>query len=182
MRRLLALLLLTGCGFFSKSSPPKLYALDRVAPAAPSAARGTLPIGIDAVELPPGIDRKELVVRQPDHRLDVRPGEQWSAPFKDIVLHTLAFDLAARLPVGAVVLPGETRPAAIRGIDVTFEELAPQADRTVVLDARWVVHEPGRADVAHHDRIVANVTSLDGPQIATGLSQVLAALADRMVQ
>lgn len=182
MRRLLALLLLTGCGFFSKSSSPKLYALDRVAPAAPAAARGTLPIGIDAVELPPGIDRKELVVRQPDHRLDVRAGEQWSAPFKDIVLHTLAFDLAARLPVGAVIVPGETRPAAIRGIDVTFEELAPQADRTVVLDARWVVHEPGRADVAHHDRIVANVTSLDGPQIATGLSQVLAGLADRMAQ
>lgn len=182
MRRLLALLLLTGCGFFSKSSSPKLYALDRVAPAAPVAVRGTLPIGIDAVELPPGIDRKELVVRQPDHRLDVRAGEQWSAPFKDIVLHTLAFDLAARLPVGAVIVPGETRPAAIRGIDVTFEELAPQADRTVVLDARWVVHEPGRADVAHHDRITANVTSLDGPQIATGLSQVLAGLADRMAQ
>jgi len=44
------------------------------------------------------------------------------------------------------------------------------------------VREPGRAAVAHHDRIVVNVASLDAPQIATGLSQALAGLADRMTQ
>ena len=138
-RRLAPLLLFAACGFFSKSAPPKLYTLDRVAGAA-AAARAALPIGIDAVELPPGIDRKELVVRQPDHRLEVRNSEQWSAPFKDIVLHTLAFDLAARLPVGTVIVPGEPRLAAAGSISVAFEELAANTDRTVVLDARWIVH------------------------------------------
>jgi len=178
-RRLAPLLLFAACGFFSKSSPPKLYTLDRVAGAA-AAARAALPIGIDAVELPPGIDRKELVIRKPDHRLEVRNSEQWSAPFKDIVLHTLAFDLAARLPVGQVILPGETRPAATTSIDVAFEELAAMSDHTVVADARWTVRPPGGVAVAHHDRIVVNVASLDAPQIATGLSQALAGLADRM--
>jgi uncharacterized lipoprotein YmbA len=181
MRRLVVLLLFTGCGFLSKSAPPKLYALDRIAPATPVAASASgLPLGIDAVELPPGVDRKEVVVRQPDHRLEVRNSEQWSAPFKDLVLHTLAFDLAARLPVGTVIVPGETKPAAMRSIDIAFEELAASSDRTVVADARWVVHEPGRADVAHRDRIVVPVTSLDAAQIATGISQALAGLADRM--
>jgi uncharacterized lipoprotein YmbA len=182
-RRLAPILLLTACGFFGKSSPPKLYALDRIAPAAAApaaAAVRALPIGIDAVELPPGVDRKEIVLRQPDHRLEVRSAEQWSAPFKDLVLHTLAFDLAARLPLGTVIVPGETKPAAMRTIDVAFEELAANADRTVVADARWVVHEPGRPDVAHHDRLVVNVPSLDAAQIATGISQALASLADRM--
>ena len=180
-RRLAPILLFTACGFFSKSAPPKLYALDRLPPAAPApAAARTLPTGIDSVELPPGVDRRELVVRQPDHRLEVRSSEQWSAPFKDLVLHTLAFDLAARLPVGQVIVPGETKPAAMRSIDVAFEELAATADRTVVADARWVVHEPGRPDVAHRDRIAVNVPSLDAAQIATGLSQALAGLADRM--
>jgi uncharacterized lipoprotein YmbA len=173
------LLLLAGCGFLSKSAPPKLYSLDRVAGAA-VAPHAALPIGIDGVELPPGIDRRELVVRQPDHRLEVRNSEQWSAPFKNLVLHTLAFDLAARLPVGMVILPGETKPATMRSIDVAFEELASLPDRTVVADARWVLHEPGRPDVAHHDRIVVNVASLDAAQIATGISQALASLADRM--
>lgn len=184
MRRLApaAMFLLSACGFLSKSAPPKLYALDRVAPAAAPAAavRAALPIGIDNVELPPGIDRRELVIRQPDHRLEVRSNEQWSAPFKALVLHTLAFDLAARLPVGGVILPGETKPATMRSIDVVFEELAAASDRNVVLDARWIVHEPGRADVAHHDRFVVNVASLDAAQIASGLSQALAGLADRM--
>ena len=179
-KRLVVLLFLTGCGFFSKSAPPKLYSLDRVAPAAVSATPALLPIGIDSVELPPGVDRREMAVRQPDNRLEVRSSEQWSAPFKEIVLHTLAFDLAARLPVGSVIVPGETKPAAMRAIDVAFEELAAHADRTVVLDARWIVREPGRPEVAHHDRIVVNVPSLDAAQIATGISQALAGLADRM--
>ena len=177
---LVAMLFLTSCGFLSKSAPPKLYALDRIAGAAAAAPRSTLPIGIDSVELPPGIDRREIVVRQPDLRLEVRGNEQWSAPFKSIVLHTLAFDLAARLPVGMVIVPGETKPAAMRAIDVAFEELAANADRTVVLDARWVVREPGRPEVAHRDRIVVNVASLDAAQIAAGMSQALAQLADRM--
>ena len=183
-KRLVVLLFLTGCGFLSKSAPPKLYSLDRIAPAAaaPATAPATLPIGIDSVEIPPGIDRRELVVRQPDHRLDVRSNEQWSAPFRDLVLHTLAFDLAARLPVGMVIVPGETKPAAMRSIDVAFEELAANADRTVVLDARWILREPGRPEVAHRDRIVVNVPSLDAAQIATGISQALAGLADRMAQ
>ena len=175
------LLLLAGCGFFSKSAPPKLYSLDRLPPTAPPAAAvRALPIGIDAVELPPGIDRREIVVRQPDHRLEVRGGEQWSAPFKNLVLHTLAFDLAARLPVGMVIVPGEAKPATMRSIDVAFEELAALSDRTVVADARWVLHEPGRPDIAHRDRLVVNVASLDAAQIATGISQALAGLADRM--
>jgi ABC-type transport auxiliary lipoprotein component len=79
-----------------------------------------------------------------------------------------------------VILPGETKPATMRSIDVVFEELAASSDRTVVANARWVLHEPGRPDVAHHDRIVVNVASLDAAQIATGISQALAGLADRI--
>jgi uncharacterized lipoprotein YmbA len=173
MRRLFFVLFLTGCGFLSKSAPPKLYSLDRVAGATVAAAG--LPIGIDNVELPPGVDRRELVVRQSDNRLEVRANEQWSAPFRDLVLHTLAFDLASRLPVGMVIVPGEPRPAAARAVSVSFEELAAHADRTVVLDARWIVQ-----NVAHHDRIVVNVPSLDAAAIAAGVSQALGGLADRM--
>jgi uncharacterized lipoprotein YmbA len=183
MRRVtpVALLLLAGCGFLSKSAPPKLYSLDRIPPATAAAAsvRG-LPIGIDGIELPPGLDRREVVVRQPDHRLEVRGGEQWSDSLKALVLHTLAFDLAARLPEGSVILPGEAKPNAMRSIDVVFEELAAGSDRVVTLDARWVLREPGRPDVTHHERLTATVASLDSAQIAGGISQVLAALADRI--
>lgn len=176
MRRLLFVLFLTGCGFLSKSAPPKLYSLDRVPPAAPLPARPpALPVGIDNVELPPGVDRRELVVRQPDNRLEVRSNEQWSAPFRDLVLHTLAFDLADRLPEGMVVLPGQPKPNAMRSMSIAFDELAAGPDKLFVLDARWTL-----GDVTHHERITQQLQSLDSPVLVTATSQALATLADRI--
>ncbi|HET7712373.1 MAG TPA: ABC-type transport auxiliary lipoprotein family protein, partial [Thermoanaerobaculia bacterium] len=105
-------LLLAGCGFFSRSKS-QYYSLEPMGPeAAPSAATMSgVPIGIDGVELPPGIDRKEIVVRGTDNRLEVRSAQQWASSLEQMVIHTLAFDLAKRLPVGMVVLPGQAKPA-----------------------------------------------------------------------
>jgi uncharacterized lipoprotein YmbA len=166
-------LLFCGCSFFSRTKN-SIYSLERIAPAAPAAKRGT-PIAIDSIELPPGLDRREIVVRKPDHQLEVRSNELWPASLQPLVLHTLVFDLASRVPEGMVVLPGETTPATIRSVDVVFEELAAGPDRNVVLDAHWIA-----AGVSHHERIVIDIPSLDSAQIAAGVSQALAALADRM--
>jgi len=176
----LLLLLLTGCSFFSRSQS-RFFSLDRIPPTTPAVAVRGLPIGIDGIELPPGLDRREIVVRKPDHQLEVRSTDQWSALLQPLVLHTLAFDLADRLPEGMMVLPGEARPAgAIRSIDVVFEELAAGPDAKVVLDGRWVLKEPGRPDVTHHELITINIASLDSANVATGVSQAVAALADRI--
>ena len=166
-------LLFAGCSFFSRTKN-NIYSLDRIAPGAPLTKRGT-PIAIDSIELPPGLDRREIVVRKPDHQMEVRSNELWPAPLQTLVLHTLAFDLASRLPEGMVILPGETQPATSRSVDVVFEELAAGPDRNVVLDARWIL-----GGVSHHERIVIDIPSLDSAQIATGMSQALATLADRM--
>ncbi|MCU1229483.1 MAG: hypothetical protein JWO97_2367 [Acidobacteria bacterium] len=176
---MLLLLCAPGCSFFSRSQS-RFYSLDRIAPASVTAARG-LPVAIEGVELPPGLDRREVVLRQADHQLQIRSAEQWSASLQPLVLHTLAFDLAARLPEGMVILPGAAKPLApTRSIDVVLEELAAGPGNTVVLDGRWVLRENNRADVTHHERITIEVTSLDSANIATGMSQAVAALADRM--
>jgi uncharacterized lipoprotein YmbA len=155
--------------------------LDRVPPVAPVARAAGLPIGINSVELPPGFDRKEIVVRQSNQQLDVRSTDQWPDSLAPLVLHTLAYDLADRLPVGLVVLPGEAKPiAAMRSIDVGFEDLAAGPDAKVTLDAHWVVHEAGRADVTHHDRLDVPLSSLDSVSVASGMSQAVATLADRI--
>jgi uncharacterized lipoprotein YmbA len=171
-RTMVLLLLLTGCSFLSKSKS-KIYSLERI-DGAPVAVRG-LPIGIGTIELPPGIDRKEVAVRKADHQLEVRGNELWSAPLEAAVLHTLAFDLASRLPEGMVVLPGQSQPGAMRTIDVVFGELAAGPEAKVVLDARWIV-----ANVAHHERIVVDVPSLDSASVADGVSRALGMLADRI--
>jgi uncharacterized lipoprotein YmbA len=177
MRRrllLVALLVANGCSFFSKSKNT-IYSLDPIAPAAPVAKRGTA-VAIETIELPPGIDRREIVVRKANRQLDVRTNELWPANLQPLVLHALAFDLASRLPEGMVVLPGESRPvAAPRGIDVVFEELTAGPENRVTLDARWTL-----AGVSHHEQIPIDIPSLDSGAVATGMSQALAALADRI--
>ncbi|HKO58504.1 MAG TPA: ABC-type transport auxiliary lipoprotein family protein [Thermoanaerobaculia bacterium] len=180
IRRLLPILILTGCGLFSRSQS-KFYSLDRIPPAAPPAAVAAVPVAIDGIELPPGLDRREVVVRQADHKLEVRSAEQWSASLQPLVLHTLAFDLAARMPEGMVILPGAAKPTgAIRSVDVVLEELAAGPNPVVVLDGRWTVTEPGRGRVTQHERITVDIASLDSANIATGMSQAVGMLADRM--
>jgi uncharacterized lipoprotein YmbA len=178
------LLLLASCSFFSQSKS-NFYALDPVSPASPVAAARGLPVGIGGIELPPGLDRRELVVRKADQQLDVRSTEQWAASLQPLVLHALAFDLARRLPEGMVILPGEAKPAGgVRSIDVVFEELAAGPDAKITVDARWVVHElvrdAARPEVTHHEHFTVDTGTLDSAKIATGMSQAIAMLADRI--
>ena len=184
MRRAIPMLLaltLGGCGFFSRTQS-RIYSLDRIPPAAPPAAtRGGLPVALDGIELPPGFDRKEIVVRKANQELDVRSAEQWSESLEPLVLHTLAFDLAGRLPEGMMVLPGELKPASqTRTIDVAFEDLAAGPDAKVTVDAHWIVKEPGRPDVAAHERFSIDIPGLDSANVASGTSRALGALADRI--
>lgn len=170
---LIALLVASGCSFFSKSKST-IYSLDPI-PGTATARKGT-PVAIDSVELPPGLDRREIVVRKANQQLDVRPNELWPANLQPLVLNALAFDLASRLPEGMVVLPGQSRPAAApRGIDIAFQELTAGPENRVTLDAHWTL-----AGTPHHERIAIDIPSLDSAAVATGTSQALAALADRI--
>lgn len=174
MRRLvILLLLLAGCGFL-KRTPNTFYTLDTI----PGTARATIagtPIGIDGVELPPGLDRREVSARAANNKLDVRGHHQWASPLEDMVVHTLSFNLASRLPEGMIVLPGQAKPGAMRSLYVTFEDLAPGPDNVFVLDARWSMGE-----LVRHERITVPLASAESPAVVAAMSQALAQLADRI--
>jgi uncharacterized lipoprotein YmbA len=181
---LLLLLLFAACSFFSQSKN-NFYALDPVSPTGPVVTMHGVAVGIGGIELPPGLDRRELVVRKADQQLDVRSTEQWAASLQPLVLHALAVDLARRLPEGTVILPGEAKPAGgVRSIDVVFEELAAGPDAKITVDASWVVHElvrdGSRPEVSHHEHFTVDTGTLDSAKIATGMSQAIAVLADRI--
>ena len=184
MRRagvLLLCFLTAGCGFFSRTKN-QYYSLETIAPAAGPAAVGGSPIGVDGVELPPGFDRRGIVARGAGHRVEIRGSHLWASPLEEMVIHTLAFDLAERMPQGMVVLPAQAKPSGpMRSLYVTFEDLAPGPDRVFVLDARWTLTTTGATQLAGRERITIDLSSLDSAQIAAGMSQALAALADRIV-
>ncbi len=171
-------ILLAGCGFL-KRPKNQFYSLDTL-PAEGAVVPVTgAPIGFDAIELPPGLDQRGLVIRGADHKVEVRGTDQWTASLEDMVLHTLAFDVANRLPEGMVILPGQEIPAGpTRSISVVFEELAPGPEPVFVLDARWTVSEqPG---LTRHERITVPMSSMESPQIVAAMSRSIATLADRI--
>jgi uncharacterized lipoprotein YmbA len=171
---------LAGCSIL-KRPQNQFYSLTTIPPAAaPARAASGTPIGIDGIELPPGLDRRGIVVRGADHKIEVRGTNQWTAPLEEMVLHTLSFDLAARMSEGMVILPGAAKPmSAMRSIFVNFEELAPGPEQTFVLDARWTLRAAD-TEVAHHERITIPMASMESAAIAEAMSQALAQLADRI--
>lgn len=174
-----AALLVAGCGFFG-GGKSTYYSLEPL-PGTRAAVTGS-PIGINALELPAGLDRREVSVRQSDHRLDVRGNQLWAESLETMVLHALAFNLASRLPEGMVVLPGQAKPdGPMRSIDVIFGELAASSDQVFVLDARCVVHEAGRADRTIHERVELRMESDESSEVVETMNEALAALADRIV-
>ena len=163
------LLLLASCSFFSRTKNT-YYSLESVPGTVVNAAGAPLALG--GIELPPGIDRREVVMRKADHSLDVRSAELWSAPLNDLVMHTLASDLAKRLPEAMFVLPGQVKPAGARTLYIVFEDLAANANGEFVLEARWA---------ARHERITVPLTSTKSADIVAAMNNALAMLADRVV-
>lgn len=172
VRRLAAplMFLAAGCSSFLSPTKSTIYTIDPI----PGTARNVTgtPIGIDSVELPAGLDRKEIVVRKANNQLDVRGTQQWPSTLSDVVMHALAFDLAGRLPVGMVVLPGEPKPAAMRSINVAFEQIGAGPEAKVTLEAVW--------NRTHREHVEIPIANLDSASVAAGMSQAIAALADRI--
>ncbi|MBW3563587.1 MAG: PqiC family protein [Acidobacteria bacterium] len=171
-----AALVVCSCGFFSRPDQ-QFFTLETIPPAQRSATIGANPVAIGTVELPPGLDRRGIVVRKSDHQLDIRGTHQWSDTLETVVLHTLAHDLAARLPDGEVILPGQSTPAGgVRSIDIIFEELAAGPETIFQLRARWTAD-----GLTRFDEISVPMSSLDSSEVASATSQALAQLADRIV-
>jgi uncharacterized lipoprotein YmbA len=172
--------LLGGCGFFS-AQKKDYFTIDAIPPAGARIAVQGLPVGIDTVQLPPAIERREVVVREESGQLNLRGRDLWGASLEALVMHALAFNLASRLPEGMVILPGQARPlGATRSIRVIAETFEAGPDQVVVLDARWILAGDGGAGTTTHERIEVPIGSLESADIANGMSLALAELSNRI--
>jgi uncharacterized lipoprotein YmbA len=140
---------------------------------------------VGEVHLPPELDRPALVRRLGDYRLDVMGTVRWPASLDAMVQRTLALDVAARLPLGRTVLPGQPTPhEGLRLFLVTFETFAAGPNRKVTLKAWWwLVDDQSRATLlARTSQIQVPLASDSGSDIAAAMSRALGQLADEMVQ
>jgi uncharacterized lipoprotein YmbA len=164
------------------SAPTQVYTLAAIAPAAVVAGYAGPPLRVDAVHVPPALDRIEMVSPVASDELQIDDSRHWSAPPGELSRQALTADLIARLPPGRVIFPHLAKPAGALGVDVDLLqfELDAQGAR---LQAAWAV----TADGTHADRgggsavLRTGRSGAGGAATAQALSTLLAQLADRIV-
>ena len=135
-------LLLISC----HSAPTRIYTLYAVVPVAPISRYAGPAIRVDAVHVPPALDRIEVVSDIAPGELKVSDLDHWSAPLAQVAKQALSADMGARLPSGRVIFPNLAKPEGTLGVSgdiLDFRSDTSGAD----LEASWII-TPTNPDAA----------------------------------
>jgi uncharacterized protein len=177
----IASLVLAGCG----SSPPsRFYTLSGVPP--DSASFGTPPtaLALGKLTIPSILDRPEIATRLSPTQLEFSEVRRWAAPLDTLVRQTLADDLSARTARPAATPNSATGPvpASVLVIEISQFDADPAGE--VTLDAHWSVTSAPQEPLttsAEHTLLHVPAKTGDADDVATTMSQALAALADQIL-
>jgi len=172
----LALLTLAGC---ASSPPTRFFALDPVSPGSAAAAADTsAAVKVDAVHIPPALDRDSMVRGESDNQLQISSQDRWAGDLGEMIRRVLTQDLAQRLPSGMVVAPESPAPASARGLVIDILTFQPQAGE-VVLDADWTLLQGMQADPLLRRSVHLTQSATPSAQgEAEAMSALLGQLAD----
>lgn len=178
----IAPLLLAGCG----SSPPTHYfSLKAVPPegGAPAARFKGPPIQVRDIQLPPTLDRLEMVVSGPGPQVNVLGSDRWAAPLKELVRQTLTQDLRDRLGEKAVLPPGApVQSGKVQVLILSMQRFSADSQGRVTLETSWSLGRgnPPKAVVTRQTKVQANAGSSAPGAVAEAMSRALGKLADRI--
>jgi uncharacterized lipoprotein YmbA len=140
-------------------------------------------VQLDAVRIPPDLDRPEVVTQIGANRVTVHDLDQWASPLGEMMRRTLAQDLLARLPAGSFVLPDAPAPAGVRGLVVDVLQLEARPGGQVTMQASWTLMAPGVRRATLTRDVELSAQSGPGPQgAAAATSLLIGQLADQMAQ
>jgi len=163
------------------SGPTRVFTLTPVVSASIANDYRGRPIRLDAVHIPPALDRIEILTQVAPGELRVNELDHWAAPLGQLVRQALTADLIARLPPGRVIFPHLAKPTGAIGVSVDL--LAFSADREgATLAVSWVGTVTGTQPPTGGGTLVLRTTlpATDAAAITSALSTLLAQLADRI--
>lgn len=174
------LLLLAWCS----SAPTQFYVLTATAGAGSRGGGfGSQPLIVGHVQLPGDLDRLAVVTRIGPNQLNVSNQDQWAGPFDEMIQRVLAADLAARLPPGSVLAPGDPVPAGgARTVVVNVRQFMGDSAGRLVLEADWSLLSPKTQKPVErrHELLTDNAGSGKTPEIVAAMSRLLGQLSDRI--
>jgi uncharacterized lipoprotein YmbA len=175
----LLILTLTAC---ASSPPTRFFALDPVSPgaspAADQAGGSHAAVKIDAVHIPPALDRDSMVRGESDNQLEISSQDRWAGDLGEMIRRVLTQDLAQRLPSGSVIAPESPAPPSARGLVVDILTFQPQGGE-VVLDADWTLLEGTQSNAVMRRSVHLTAPAASSAQgQAAAMSTLLGQLAD----
>ena len=143
-KRHVALLLMTAAVAGCRSSPPKhFYVLDPVPPRQGQSVTTKAVVQVAAVNIPPSIDRQEMVRESAAGSLQISDRNRWGAPLADMTQDVLTRDLMERLPADQVIPSRTSAPAGAYEITVDLLQFGGDATGDVVLQGGWSLYRLG---------------------------------------
>jgi hypothetical protein len=164
-----------------RGAPTRLFVPESVAPTVSPRPYDGPPIRVDAVHVPPSLDRVQMLGDIAPGELQVDDHDHWAAPLGLLARQTLTADLAARLPAGRVLFPSLAKPPGAQSLAVDI--LAFTADKHGArLEASWGLSSTlhGRDSSAPAVVLQYDHPSATPAAMAGALSDLLAQLADRI--
>ena len=187
MRKIvLAVILCTGLAGCGSSPPTHFFTLDPVAGNTAKTMAGP-PVQVNAVHMPPELDRLSMVRETSANALKVDEQNRWGAPLDDLARRVLVQDLSNRLPAGKVVPPDTPPPDNALSLVVDISRFQPDASGNVTLDAVWTLTKGTPSKMLHRAAVHLSDngggTSTDqqaAAQQAAAMSRLMGQLADRI--
>lgn len=180
MRRPWLLVLAGLCGLAaacSSSPPTRFFTLSPVPPAGAAKSYAGPPVKVADIQVPPDMDRLELVRQSAGNELSVDDFAHWAAPLGDLARTALTQDLAQRLPAGRVVYPDVPEPEGTWHLSVDLLSFTCAPDRAS-LEASWSLSAKSKPAGSPRQLRLSGSCGIDGPAEAAALSSLLGQLAD----
>ncbi len=173
------ILLLCGCGTFPL---PKTYVLGQQTPATPGVTDETgLPhLELKTVTVPDYLDTTDIVRRTATNQVVISTKGRWGERLSIGITHTLAVDLATRLPNVVIESRGAYEPARRLLVDVERFEISESGLCT--LTARWRITRADNKVAANSQQgaFVVTATSTTDAAVSLAMTSAIDQLAARI--
>jgi uncharacterized lipoprotein YmbA len=175
----LAVVTLLASACATTSPPMRFYLLSPIEDAAPT---GVMPgdslVVVGPLQLPGYLDRREVVVRQPDGRFSLRELDRWGEPLDELLANTVTANLV-RLTgsprVAAFPLPGRaSADLRIVGRVLRFDA---DASGLAMLELQWSI-----LDARGEPRVPVRIDAYRAQAAGTDTAALVAALSDVLAQ
>jgi uncharacterized lipoprotein YmbA len=144
-----------------------------------------LAIGIGPITLPALLDRKQMVTRLHDNRVQLAEFHQWAEPLKDTLPRVIVKNLAELQPSYVFrAYPWSAYGNVDYRIIIDIDSFAAETKKTVKLSASWAIMDERQHTIIKNGKIkFEHVLANPAPAaIAEAMSQLLSQFSQRLIQ